>query len=799
MQYSSNGLSLFGLIANGAQSDSGNGHESLKRGLLYLNCGLFILVFFLVGFDGYAVELLRGEAPSPSINKVIFNALAVAALLSLLVATAKFPQKVNLLFNALTVVAVTSALFFTQLNGLSASIVSSFGVLPLVLLAVGSRWALLGGFIFTALLFTIVRFSSPGVSDPAIESRIFFTLLLLVPALSLFLYSRHLVGQTSLQVVKVCLLVSVVGSVVFWLVAPTWKVNALYTAAATLGMWVWLRRAQTLNTWHRLVLVGIPSLAFCANLTFANGLTLYVLPGYILMAFLVLNRLWAIGLTAFYLSLGVLSQNATDPFVVRMVLGTLIFSGALSLIFSNREAAQEPPARPRISWIASGVFAGSLITLVALLPLLLGMVDLRSESVVTRFGITMAGIFFIASWLFYEVFRYLASINDRREQSFNDAKVTSKKLKQALHSVEKSNESLEEKQALQARMFAVIGHELRTPAAALHMLLEQSDSDKWSRNRQQLIDISQHLISVLDDLRFVAQPREAVRNSVSVARPEELLRGVAQGLELLINQHGKHLHIELDELQGVECCFNVQALRQITLNLLKNAAVHSNGTDIWLRAVVKTDAEQLQAQISVEDNGEGVPTDHVPQLFDEFFRGDLERDGTGLGLSICRTLAEALNGGIEYHEREGGGAKFVLDVGLERVNDTPTQTAQSPDEKSLKGTKILLAEDNPTIQLLTKVILSKAGVEVFVANDGCEAQEIFNESGPFDAVLTDIFMPRMNGYELTRWLKQRGYSKPIIGVSAATVGEETELLLEAGATQVLSKPIKIDLLKEVIL
>ena len=111
---------------------------------------------------------------------------------------------------------------------------------------------------------------------------------------------------------------------------------------------------------------------------------------------------------------------------------------------------------------------------------------------------------------------------------------------------------------------------------------------------------------------------------------------------------------------------------------------------------------------------------------------------------------------------------------------------------SIQGKHVLLAEDNQTIQMITQIILQKGGASVEIADDGVEALALVKENpDKYDFVITDIMMPNMNGYELTHQLRAFGFTKPIIGVTAAVIGEESAQLLEMGADQVIEKPIDL--------
>jgi len=117
----------------------------------------------------------------------------------------------------------------------------------------------------------------------------------------------------------------------------------------------------------------------------------------------------------------------------------------------------------------------------------------------------------------------------------------------------------------------------------------------------------------------------------------------------------------------------------------------------------------------------------------------------------------------------------------------------------LDGLTILFAEDSPVLRMMTIKVLEKQGAKVLVAEDGKEALERAKNER-FDVVLTDIFMPNMDGYGLTQNLREKiGFKGPIIGVSAAVVGEESDRLIALGANAVLAKPLDLNLLKETVI
>jgi CheY-like chemotaxis protein len=239
--------------------------------------------------------------------------------------------------------------------------------------------------------------------------------------------------------------------------------------------------------------------------------------------------------------------------------------------------------------------------------------------------------------------------------------------------------------------------------------------------------------------------------------------------------------------------FNVQLVRQIVTNLVKNASIHSGASEIVLRlSASEQSGEMWMVFVQVEDNGRGIAASDQEKMFDAFARGSTQADGTGLGLYIARENANQLGGDLTYQLREGGGSVFTLSFEAKQVAKVEAPEVEHALSASIQGKQVLLAEDNQTIQMITQIILQNGGASVEIADDGVEALALVKESpDKYDFVITDIMMPNMNGYELTRELREFGFSKPIIGVTAAVIGEESDELLAMGADQVIEKPVDL--------
>jgi len=366
---------------------------------------------------------------------------------------------------------------------------------------------------------------------------------------------------------------------------------------------------------------------------------------------------------------------------------------------------------------------------------------------------------------------------------------------EAKDSAERAAQALAVEQDRQKQMFAVISHEIRTPAASLNMLIHHKGvTAKDPTDAERMAEISDHLVSVLDDLRFVIKPDQAKIADEKAVELFITIDKIAASLSVLLEQNGQAIKTITQGQLPTVLKFNVQLVRQIVTNLVKNASIHSGASEIVLRlSASEQPDQQWMVFVQVEDNGRGIAASDQQKLFQAFARGSTQADGTGLGLYIAREYANQLGGDLNYQLREGGGSVFTLSFKAQEAEQFEAAPADAGVlSTSIQGKHVLLAEDNQTIQMVTQIILQKGGASVEIANDGVEALALVKESpDKYDLVITDIMMPNMNGYELTRELRQFGFSNPVIGVTAAVIGEESAQLLAMGANQVIKKPVDL--------
>ncbi|MFN3751226.1 MAG: ATP-binding protein [Thiobacillus sp.] len=240
--------------------------------------------------------------------------------------------------------------------------------------------------------------------------------------------------------------------------------------------------------------------------------------------------------------------------------------------------------------------------------------------------------------------------------------------------------------------------------------------------------------------------------------------------------------------------------KQILLNIISNAIKFTEQGQVTLR--VRHDAMGGRLVIEVTDTGIGISAEQLVRLFQAFSQADASTTrrfgGTGLGLALSKQLAEMLGGGICVDSAPGRGSRFTVTLRVGAV-DTLVQSADdirrppAPEDAraaapNLKG-RLLLVEDNPVNQRVIALKARHLGVEPRVVENGAQAVEAALAE-PFDLILMDMHMPVMDGVTATRTLRARGYTGPIVALTANSTQQDRQFCLDAGCNGFLTKPIE---------
>lgn len=395
-------------------------------------------------------------------------------------------------------------------------------------------------------------------------------------------------------------------------------------------------------------------------------------------------------------------------------------------------------------------------------------------------------------------------------------KLQNEKLSNAIEQAKKANAS---KSDFLSRM----SHDLRTPMNGIIGMAElvEDEIDKPQALREDIRKIkssSKYMLGLLNDILDMAKiesgkmeihkSRQSVGEIVEAITTMAVPMFEAKNINFYcnVNPHDyKNFFVNIDRLH----------LQQIIMNLLSNASkfTPSEGRVELLMKILDRTEKTLNVEIIVRDNGSGMSKEFQLVMFDSFTQdvNSVNKVGTGLGLSIVHNLVKLMDGTIECDSAPGKGTTFKITLAMEFLEELDDSAPEKSDEKSkseqkieLDGKKILLVEDNPLNQEISRRILQKNGMVVTIAGDGQIALDTFSQSEPnaFDLILMDVMMPVMGGIESATKIRalerEDAKSIPIIALTANAFMEDIQKCVDAGMNTHLSKPINPVLLIDTI-
>lgn len=357
---------------------------------------------------------------------------------------------------------------------------------------------------------------------------------------------------------------------------------------------------------------------------------------------------------------------------------------------------------------------------------------------------------------------------------------------------------------------ATMSHEIRTPLYGVLGNLELMALTDMSERQRQYLEIIQgsstvlfQLISNVLDVSKIESGQMAVE--AAAFDPHQLVDESVLAFTATARNKGLQIDAEIDPQVPQQLRGDAGRIRQILHNLLGNAIKFTDSGRVRLRLTVQQLFEQEVAlQWQVTDTGVGIPEKAVEQLFKPFYQvaGGQDGNGAGLGLSICSRLSELMGGSMRVVSEPGLGSSFSLFITLPILTPVPSATSPALASPCLDApclnVRVLVAEDNPVSQAVLQEQLEALGAQATVARDGEHALQIWG-SQPFDLVITDINMPRLNGYDLARALREQGVQVPIIGVTANALREEGERCLAVGMNAWVVKPLSLSMLRQALM
>lgn len=342
-------------------------------------------------------------------------------------------------------------------------------------------------------------------------------------------------------------------------------------------------------------------------------------------------------------------------------------------------------------------------------------------------------------------------------------------------------------------------HELRTPVTAImgfnkiNQLTDDLGREQRVRNSAIIGRNCEHLLALvsnnLDLARIEAGQLEIERRPESLA---VLLDDVASTLRVIAEQKGLALRLAPADALPAVVSIDGFRVRQVLINLLGNAIKFTERGLVVLEA--RWRAGELE--LVVRDTGPGIPADSLQRVFEPFQRAAGSRVvGAGMGLAITRKLVDLMGGTILVRSAEGTGTTFEVRLPAAEASLTEPERGAAPvsPQAPLSG-RVLVAEDHEALRELVAVQLRELGIEYRIVDNGFAAVEAATAER-FDAILMDMDMPLMDGYEAVHVLRERGYDRPIVAFTAHGAGPAVERALAQGCDAVVRKPVTIDRLR----
>ncbi len=420
-------------------------------------------------------------------------------------------------------------------------------------------------------------------------------------------------------------------------------------------------------------------------------------------------------------------------------------------------------------------------------------------------------------------FNYMA---DRLQESYTSIE---QKIDERTAALESALRAAQAADVAKSEFLANMSHEIRTPMTAIlgfaDLLLEPANvaqaSPEQAEAAKTIKSNGEYLLGIINDILDLSKIEAGKMTTERVeCSPCQVVADVASLMRVRASAKGLPLRIEYEGPIPERIRTDPTRLRQILVNVVANAIKFTETGCVRLICrladqVPRSTRDQAGSAIEfdVVDTGIGISPDQAPKLFRPFTQADNSTTrrfgGTGLGLTISKRLAQMLDGDVMLVEaKPGAGTRFRISVATGPLAGVPMianpiaattlvhDKAGNPSghaELTLRGCRILLAEDGPDNRRLILHLLSQVGAVVTMVEDGqlaVDAALAAHERGtPFDLILMDMQMPVLDGYDATRLLRGQGYKHPIVALTAHAMQGDRARCVAAGCDDYSTKPI----------
>ncbi len=369
----------------------------------------------------------------------------------------------------------------------------------------------------------------------------------------------------------------------------------------------------------------------------------------------------------------------------------------------------------------------------------------------------------------------------------------------------KAKERAEESDQLKSAFLANMSHEIRTPMNGIMGFAELLKDTKVSQEEQQeyirIIERSgKRMLNIINDIvdvsKIEAGMMKLILGTTNINEQVQFIYNFFQP-EVLARGMKLELKNELSEKEALVIT-DSEKLYAVLTNLVKNAIKYSSQGSIEIGCQLQKTSGNPMLHFYVKDEGIGIAKSRQAAIFERFIQADIfdkmARQGAGLGLTISKAYIEMMGGKIGLKSREGKGSTFYFNIPYQKIEYIPDdkENYRSSQRNAFlrKKIKILIAEDDENSALLLNLIFKPNTKEILFAKTGREAVDICRKHKDIDAILMDIRMPKMNGFEATKEIRTFNKKVIILAQTAFALSGDREKAIEAGCTDYISKPIK---------
>ena len=432
--------------------------------------------------------------------------------------------------------------------------------------------------------------------------------------------------------------------------------------------------------------------------------------------------------------------------------------------------------------------------------------------------------------LFHNEYFLIQQVNNQLVNAQRKLTRSNKQLEYALKENKEINEKLEEARIMAERanrsktkFLSNMSHDIRTPMNAIIGLTELmrrhlTEPEMLKNYISKLQSSSHYLLELINDILDLSKIESgSVDLKLEAIDIGKQIEQVVTIIRPQIDEKKQNLSVQSECTEFGNLLGDPVRFRQILMNLFSNAVKYTpkGGSIRFEIHELERKAYVRKYQFVIEDNGIGMSPEFLEHIFDPFARAESavgSAQGTGLGMAITKNIVDAMDGTVHIQSSPGKGSRFCIELPFEVCPEETAPNSENKDQistgrdglPSLSGMHFLCAEDNELNAEILISILELEGAKCTVYENGKLLADAFEtvQPGEYDAILMDVQMPVMNGYEATRIIRNSsnplGKTIPIIAMTANAFTEDRIEAIHAGMNDYVTKPIDIQVLRNAL-